>query len=147
MFGYSPGNVLSPRCNTRYIDTEIQKWKLIPVSLLSSWLPILLKLSFRDIRVINGNYSVSSCTSTAHWVDVLYGVRLTDSVLPLSFVPLRYLSLSSFIGVLTTWGIIGILIFSGVATWVPTLHPPTQTPSSQSAWKGQDRLQWETSWW
>lgn len=40
------------------------------------------------------------------------------SVLPLSFVPLRYLSLSSFIGVLTTWGIIGILVFSGVATYV-----------------------------
>lgn len=42
--------------------------------------------------------------------------ELIYSVLPLSFVPLRYLSLSSFIGVLTTWGIIGILIFSGVAT-------------------------------
>ena len=46
----------------------------------------------------------------------LDGWKLMYSVLPLSFVPLRYLSLSSFIGVLTTWGIIGILIFSGVAT-------------------------------
>ena len=51
------------------------------------------------------------------------GSRLTDSVLPLSFVPLRFLSFSSFIGVLTTWGIIGILIFSGVATYVNPLLP------------------------
>lgn len=39
-------------------------------------------------------------------------------MLPLSFVPLRFLAFSSFLGVLTTWGIIGILCFSGLATYV-----------------------------
>ena len=46
-------------------------------------------------------------------------------VLPLSFVPLRFLAFSSFLGVLTTWGIIGILCFSGIATYVPLSPSPS----------------------
>lgn len=43
-------------------------------------------------------------------------ISLTGSTVPTSFVPLRYLSFTSGIGILSTWALVGILVFSGIAT-------------------------------
>ncbi|WWC69317.1 uncharacterized protein I206_103255 [Kwoniella pini CBS 10737] len=37
-------------------------------------------------------------------------------IIPLNFVPLRYLSYTSFLGVLSTWALVCILIFTGLTT-------------------------------
>lgn len=39
-------------------------------------------------------------------------------IIPTGFFPLRYLSFSSALGITSTWALVGILIFSGIATCV-----------------------------
>lgn len=37
-------------------------------------------------------------------------------IIPTGFFPLRYLSFSSAIGIISTWALVAILIFSGITT-------------------------------
>ena len=44
-------------------------------------------------------------------------------IIPTSFLPLRYLSFSSAVGITSTWTLVGILIFSGIATYLEPHSP------------------------
>ncbi|WRT67240.1 uncharacterized protein IL334_004207 [Kwoniella shivajii] len=53
-------------------------------------------------------------------------------IIPLNFVPLRYLSYTSFLGVLSTWTLVSILIFTGLAT--PESPGSIRDPAPTDLW-------------
>ncbi|OCF36492.1 solute carrier family 32 (vesicular inhibitory amino acid transporter) [Kwoniella heveanensis BCC8398] len=53
-------------------------------------------------------------------------------IIPLNFVPLRYLSYSSAVGVISTWTLVVILIFTGIAT--PTSPGSIRHPAPTDLW-------------
>ncbi|WVQ98857.1 hypothetical protein IAU59_005988 [Kwoniella sp. CBS 9459] len=65
--------------------------------------------------------------SSAQWK--LIGLAI---IIPLNFVPLRYLSYSSAVGIISTWTLVVILIFTGIAT--PTSPGSIRHPAPTDLW-------------
>jgi len=53
-------------------------------------------------------------------------------IIPTTFLPLRYLSFSSALGIISTWMLVGILIFTGIVT--PHTPGSIREPAHTDLW-------------
>ncbi|KAK4683881.1 hypothetical protein P7C73_g6331, partial [Tremellales sp. Uapishka_1] len=84
-----------------------------------------------------------SCVRPALQSDVCaHPTHLTGSIIPTAYLPLHIISYSSAIGVASTWGLIGILLFSGIVT--PTTPGSIRDPAPTDLWPAHGAVKFLT---